>query len=238
MAAEGEISLLSKTTHQTWSPQPGAEEEEDADEEGEQHVKFLPPEGGVPSPELRGSESESSFTQEVSAETQSSGLEIPYTMPVRVSLGFETSQTSVHSTDTTLEFYDAPLSENQEREDEHKAIENDEEVVTINIKAPPENEHTEKEDLEQDDLSPNEQIPLLTSEDTGNEGQEVKEDQTFEGVGRSGLEQVAKMEEEEAAHSKKDERGVESNMPQEDGPTIGHEEESVHNQGNYLCHIS
>ncbi|XP_076011542.1 uncharacterized protein ahctf1 isoform X2 [Genypterus blacodes] len=260
MAAEGEISLLSTTTRQTWSPQPEVEEEEeegeeeeDADGEGEEHVKFLPPEGGIPSPQLRGSESESSFTQET--ETGPSALEIQDTMPAQVSLGLETSQTPVHSTDTTLEFYDASASE---REDEHRATESDEDVVVINIKAPPENEQTEKKDLAQEDLkqedlkqedlekqdmeedalSPNEQITLLTSKDTSNEGPGPKEDQMLEGVGGTGLEQVANVEEEEAAHSKTDERSVASNTPQEDGPPIGHKDELVYNQATSVEEIA
>lgn len=222
MAAEAEISLLSKTTHQTWCPQPEVEEEEEEeDADGEGHVKLLPPEGGIPSPQLRGSESESSFTQEVSAETTGpSALEIQDTMPAQVSLGFETSQTPLQSTDTTLEFFDASPSE---REDEHKAIESDEDAVILNIQAPPENEQTEKEDLAQEVLEKDadEQMPLLISKDIVNKELGVNEDQTF----GTGLEQVANVEEE-------DERSVASNTPQGDGPSIGHKDVLVYNQGN------
>ncbi|KAF7665770.1 hypothetical protein LDENG_00132010 [Lucifuga dentata] len=310
MAAEGEISLLSKTTHQTWSSQPGAEQEEDADEEDEQlHVKFLPLEDGIPSPQLRGSESNSSSTQEVAAETRSSGLEIPEKIQARPSLGLETSQASVHSTDTTLEFYDAPLSADREREDEHTTTEKDEEVVIVNIKAPAETEDAEmegaeaegakmedtetetiekegaeKEDAEteaaetegpkmeaaetenakmedaetegaeiedaeteesvQKSLTSNEQIPLPILEYTENEGQEVKRDLlsfTFEEVTGIGLEQEAKMEEEEGVKSVKEEEElgiVESSRAEEDSSTNGHEEVSGHAHATHIQEIA
>ncbi len=227
MAADSEISLLtrgstlSKATRKTWSSQP-AEEEEDGDEEGEQpHVKFLPPEGGVPSPQLRCFESESSSIREVAAESRPSDA-----TQARLSLSFDTSQTSVRSTDTTLEYYDAPLSEEQEGEEAHAAAEKDEEAVTMNIKDPADNEEPEEKP------SPAaEQTPLLTSEDQEKEEEEAKEDETFEDVMEIGLEQEVKNE-EEVHPEKEDEEDVELSSKQEDAATLDQEETSSHDQGN------
>lgn len=225
MAADSEISLLtrgstlSKATGKSWSSQP-AEEEEDADEEREQpHVKFLPPEGGIPSPHLRCSESESSSIHE---ETRPSDA-----TQARLTLSFDTSQTSVQSTDTTLEFYDAPLSGDQEIEEGHTATEKDEEVVTLNIKA-----LTEKEDPEEKTSQTTEEIPVLTSENREKEEDEVKEeDKTFEDVMEFGLEQEAKNE-GEVQSEKEDEQDVESSSKQEDAATLDQEETPSHSQGN------
>ncbi|XP_018522322.1 protein ELYS isoform X3 [Lates calcarifer] len=223
MAADSEISLLtrgstlSKATGKSWSSQP-AEEEEDADEEREQpHVKFLPPEGGIPSPHLRCSESESSSIHE---ETRPSDA-----TQARLTLSFDTSQTSVQSTDTTLEFYDAPLSGDQEIEEGHTATEKDEEVVTLNIKA-----LTEKEDPEEKTSQTTEEIPVLTSENREKEEDEVKEeDKTFEDVMEFGLEQEAKNE-GEVQSEKEDEQDVESSSKQEDAATLDQEETPSHSQ--------
>ncbi|XP_070787032.1 protein ELYS [Enoplosus armatus] len=216
MAADSEISLLtrgstpSKATRKTWSSQP-AEEEEDGDEEREQpHVKFLPPEGGIPSPQLRSS------IHEVTAESKPSDA-----TQARLSLSFDTSQASVRSTDTTLEYYDAE----QEAEEGHTATEKDEEVVTMNIKG-----LTEKEEPEETPSPTIEQAPLLVSEDSEREEvEEVKEDEIFEDVMEIGLEQEAKNE-EEVQSEKEDEQDVESSSEQEDAVALDQEEMSSHNQ--------
>ncbi|XP_051235126.1 protein ELYS isoform X7 [Dicentrarchus labrax] len=190
MAAESEISLLargstlSKATRETWSLQP-AEEEEEGDEEGEQsHVKFMPPEGGVPSPQLRCFESESSSIYKDAADSRPSDA-----THAQLSLSFDSSQTPVRSTDTTLEYYDAPLSE--EQEEEHTDPEKKDEVVTMNIRG-----LTEKGEPEEKPSPIIEQTPLLTSEDLEREEEEAKDDEIFEDVMEIGLEQEDKTEEE------------------------------------------
>ncbi|XP_060923827.1 protein ELYS isoform X2 [Limanda limanda] len=211
IAADSEISLLtrgpimSRATAKSWSSQP-ADEEEDGDEEREQpHVTFLPPEGGVPSPQLRGSESESSSIHEAVEIIPSDATQ------AQVSLSFDTSQTSVQSIDTTLEFYDAPLSQEQEIEEEHVGTEEDEEVVTLNIKASTENEETEESH------SPaTEQTPVQTSEKEEEEAQEDEE------VMEIGLDEEVENE-EDVQTEKEDEQDVESSS-KEDAATIDHEE--------------
>lgn len=234
MAADSEISLLtrgptlSKATRKTWSSQPaeeeedGDEEEEDGDEDGEQpHVKFLPPEGGIPSPKLRCCERESSSIHEVAAESRPSDA-----TQARLSLSFDTSQTSVRSTDTTLEYYDAPLSEEQEGEEVHTATEKDEEAVTMNIKGLSDNEEPEEKPP-----PIAEQTPLLTSEDLEREEEETKEDETFEDVMEIALEQEVKNE-EEVQSEKEDEEDVELSSKQEHAATLVQEEMPSLDQGN------
>lgn len=234
MAADSEISLLtrgsiSKATHKTWSSQP-AEEEEDGDEEEEQpRVKFLPPEGGIPSPQLRCFESESSSIHEVAAETRHSDA-----TQARLSLSFNTSQTSVRSTDTTLEYYDAPLpglSEEQEGEEGRVAAEKEDEVVTVNIKG-----LNETREPEEEPSPTTEESPPLTSEDVEKEEEEeeAKEEETFEDVMEIGLEEEAKNE-EEVQSKVEDEK--ESSSEHEDAPTLHQEEISSHNEGNSLQNL-
>ncbi|KAG7236055.1 hypothetical protein INR49_001457 [Caranx melampygus] len=218
MAADSEISLLtrastlSKATGKTWSSQP-AEEEEDGEGEREQpHVKFLPPEGGIPSPELRCSESESSSVHEVAADTGPSDA-----TQTRLTLSFDTSHnTPVRSTDTTLEYYDAPLLADQEEEEEgHMATEKDEEVVTLNIK--PQSEMEEPEEK----LSPTtEQTSILTSEYIEEEKEETKGDEVFENAMEFAIQQEAKTGED--VQSEKED--VELSSKQEDAGTLDHEE--------------
>uniref|UniRef100_A0A4W5M1R6 AT hook containing transcription factor 1 n=1 Tax=Hucho hucho TaxID=62062 RepID=A0A4W5M1R6_9TELE len=98
-----------------------------------QTTGFLPPRVREPSPERGESESGSSG-QEVAVVTA-----LPSTLSGRLSLGLETSQASVLSTDTTLEFHDAPLPEDLEMEELQQPAnevtdeEEDEEVV-VNLK--------------------------------------------------------------------------------------------------------
>ncbi|KAM7014950.1 uncharacterized protein ahctf1 [Tautogolabrus adspersus] len=224
MAADSEISLLtrgsllSKASRKIWSSQP-AEEEEDGDEEEEQpHVKFLPPEGGIPSPELRCFESEPSSLSEVAAETK----------PSHLSLSFDTSQASLRSTDTTLEFFDAPLSAVQEGEEVHAASEEDEVVVTMNRKG------LREEEEQQEIPSPiTEQTPPLTSEDhTEDDDKEdtppVTEDEIVEEVIEVGLDQEVKNE--DVLSENEDEQHVESNSRQEGAALLDHEQLSSHNE--------
>ncbi|XP_075965904.1 uncharacterized protein ahctf1 isoform X2 [Anarhichas minor] len=216
MAADSEISLLtrgpmlSKVTHKTWSSQP-AEEEENGDELEEQPcVKFLPLEGGIPSPQLRCFESESSSIHEASPETQA-----------QLILSFDSSQISVRSTDTTLEYYDAPLpdmSEDQEVKQGHTATEKEEEVVTVNIK-----------ELEEKTSPTTEETPLLTSEDIERGEEEVKEDETIEGVVEIGLEEEMKNK-ENVQSKEQDKQDVESVSEHEDAAPLHQVEISIHNQ--------
>lgn len=222
MAADSEISLLtrdpilSKATRKTWPAQPAEEDEDDEEEEREEpHVKFLPPEGGLPSPELRCFDSESISIHESAAETRPSDA-----THTKLNLSFDTSQKS----DTTLEFYDALLlPEDQEREEGQTAEED--KVVTVNIKNPTENEEAEEQ------LSQTiEQTPVLTSEDTAREEEEEEnEDETFEDVMEIGLEEEAKHV-EEVLSKEEDEQEVQTISKHEDAATPPQEEMST--QGN------
>lgn len=234
MAADSEISLLtrgstlSKATAKTWSSQP-AEEEEDGEEEREQpHVKFLPPEGGIPSPELRCSESESSSVQEVAADTGPSDA-----TQTRLTLSFDTSHnTPVRSTDTTLEYYDAPLLADQDEEEEeeaHMATENDEEVVTLNIKP-----QSEIEESEEKLSTTTEQTPVLTSENIEEEKEETKEDETFENA----MEVAIQQEEKTGEDVQLEKEDVELSSKQEDAETLDHEEITNDSQGNSFAEFA
>lgn len=219
VAADSEISLLtrgstlSKATRKTWSSEP-AEEEEEEEQEGEQSsVKFLPPEGGIPSPQLRCFESESTY--EVAAESRPSDA-----TEAQLNLSLDVTHTSVRSTDTTLEYYDAPLSQEQEE---------DEGVVTLNIK-----HLAEKGEPEENPSQTSEQTSLLATGDLEQEEggeEEVKEDETSEDVMETGLEQEAKNE-EEVQSEKEDKDDVESSDKQEEPSPLDQEETSLHNQGN------
>uniref|UniRef100_A0A667ZPB3 AT hook containing transcription factor 1 n=1 Tax=Myripristis murdjan TaxID=586833 RepID=A0A667ZPB3_9TELE len=197
--------------------------------EEQPHVKFTPPEGGIPSPQLRGFESESSSFQEITAETRSVGLALPGSVPARLSLGLETSQASVRSTDTTLEFYDAPLSQDLEKEKEHPCNETDDDVVVMKL-AP-----AEQKEPEPNSLTTTEQNPLLTVADGESESQDVKEDEASEEEMEIGLEQEGEEEKGERIETEKEDEGdAESSSKSEDGPTVDVEdaEESSHNHGN------
>uniref|UniRef100_A0A7N6FAH4 AT hook containing transcription factor 1 n=1 Tax=Anabas testudineus TaxID=64144 RepID=A0A7N6FAH4_ANATE len=195
-------STLSKATRKSWSSQP-------AEGEGEQpHVKFLPSEGGVSSPQLRCSDSESSSIHEATSETRPSDA-----TQARLSLSFETSQMSVRSTDTTLEYYDAPQSEEQEEEEGHMATKNDEEIVTLNIKSLSDTEKTEEKPLPTTKQTAD---PTSESrEEEEEEEEEVKEDETLEDVMESGVEQELKNE---------DEQEVQSSSKQDDAAPLEREE--------------
>lgn len=231
MAADREISLLtsgstlSKVTRTTWSSQPAEEEEEEGEKPS---VKFLPPEGGVPSPQLRCFESESPSVHEVAAESRPADA-----TQARLSLSFDTSQMSVRSTDTTLEYYDAPLSRDLGGEEEcTEEEERGEEVVTVSIKGP-----AEQEEPEEKSSPATEQTPVLTSEDVEQEEEEPKEEETFEDVMEIGLEQDAN-DEEEVQPEKENEQDVESSSKQDDAATLDQEETSSHNEGNSFAEFA
>uniref|UniRef100_A0A673BXT1 AT hook containing transcription factor 1 n=1 Tax=Sphaeramia orbicularis TaxID=375764 RepID=A0A673BXT1_9TELE len=136
----------------------------------------------------------------------------------QVSLSFETSHTSVRSTDTTLEYYDAPLSQDQEGEESPVDKDEDDGVVIVTIKTP-----EEKEELEQEPASAAEQAPLLSL----NEGDGVKEDETFEDLMAACPEQEDKRE-VVVESEKEDEVDVESSTKQEDNVTPDPGELSSH----------
>lgn len=187
MAADNEISLLarvstpSKPIHTTWSLQAAEHQEgnkDDGDKEVEMpSVKFMPPEGGVPSPQLQCFEEESLPIHKVSA---AATTQLDAAQP-KLNLSLETSQMTVCSTDTTLEYFDAPLSGEQEGEEDSVTAVKDEEVVTINITVQAEKDEPEKSSPTSDE------IPLITPEDVEKEDDEAQEE-TSE-VLETGLEQ-------------------------------------------------
>lgn len=189
MAADTEISLLnrvstpSKVTHKTWSLQV-AELEEGGDKGGDQEVeipcvRFMPPESGIPSPQLKSFEDKSPTIQEVTG-TQSD--------PAQLNLSLDASQMSVRSTDTTLEYFDAPLLGELEGDEDGVTAAKDESVVTTNIPIQAEKEEPEKTS------AASEEIPVMTSEDAEREEEEAKKKEISEQL-KTGLEQEAKNEE-------------------------------------------
>lgn len=192
MAADSEISLLArsstpmKATHKTWSSYP-AEEEEDGEEEADRPgVKFASPEGVVPSAEPRSFDTTSATSQKVSAQSRlSEGA------PAKLILSFDASQTSVRSTDTTLEFFDAPLS--NEQDGEEAPSQRDQDVVTVDIQPPAEQEQAEEESP----APPAQQQPLQTTEDGVGEEEEANEEQIVEEAMEVYMKQGAEEEEEE-----------------------------------------
>lgn len=236
MAADSEISrltrssALSKATRKTWSLQP-AEEEEDGDEEGEQpHVKFLPSEGGIPS-QLKCSESELSSALEGAAEQKQSDA-----TQTHLSFNLDTSTTSVRSTDTTLEYFDAPLSINNEEKDGHVSTEkddDDDDVVTVNVKFLAEKEPAATAEVMASPAT--EQTLPLTSEDSEKEEDDVREENTPEDVMEVDLDQEAKTE-EEIQSNKEDDLDVESSTKQ-DAAIVDQNETSIHLQGNLFLFV-
>lgn len=219
MAADNEISKLSrgsKATHKTWSSRPAEEEDAEKDEEvveeEEEHprVKFLPPDAGVASPQRRRSESEPSSTQEEAAEGNPSAAS-----QIHDSVNFDTSRTSVQSTDTTLEYYDAPLSEDpkgakaQMLEDE-----DDDDVVTLNIRPVAEKEPESDRTTDQN--------PDLLSEDEIKVEEPVRGEEPCEEMSESAS--APRVDEEQLAESKRDEEDTES---------LDLKEPSAHHEGGF-----
>ncbi|KAK6304226.1 hypothetical protein J4Q44_G00248120 [Coregonus suidteri] len=185
ISTENEISLLTRgsplpkaglaacTSHPAAADDDDEEElEEDEEEVKVTHVKFFPPPVREPSPENGESESGSSVQEVVVLTT------VPGVLPGRLSLGLETSQASVLSTDTTLEFHDAPLPEDLENEEELKQLANeviDEEEVVVNLKTPAEPEVQPPQE-EMQPTAANEPTLFLSVEEGHEEDQEVKEE--------------------------------------------------------------
>lgn len=191
MAADSEISLLArsstptKAAHKTWSSYP-AEEEDDGEHEADQPgVKFASPEGGVSSPEPRSGDPTSATSQKVSAQSRlSEGA------PAKLILSFDASQTSVRSTDTTLEYFDAPLS--NEQDGEEAPSQRDEDAVAVDIQPP-----AEQEQAEESPAAPAEQQPLQTTEDVVGEEEEADEERLVEEAMEVYMKQGAEEDEEE-----------------------------------------
>lgn len=176
MVGDNEISLLtrvstpSKATHKTWSLQV-AELEEGGDKDVELPcVRFMSPEGGITSPQLNCFEDKSPSIHKASVEGAKSAAAQP-----QLNLSLDASQMAVHSAETTLEYSNAPLSGEQEGEEDGVTGVKDENVVTINITVLAEKEEPEK-------TSPaSEEIPLTASDDVEREeGEEAKKEEISE----------------------------------------------------------
>lgn len=231
MAADGEISQLnrgsttSKVGRKTWSSQPA---EVEGDEEKQlPRVKFLSPEGESPSPQLRCFESDDSFTHEAAEETSPSDATRPH-----LSLSFDTSQASIRSTDTTLEYYDAPLSEDHRGTQSHTgADDDDDDVVTVNNKSV-----FKMEEPEENPETSTEQNLQLLSEDSEKEeeGNRLSEEEI------ESAPNVEANDEEKAVDSKREEdQIIVSNSEQEDIATVT-QEEPLHSKGGlffFICDI-
>lgn len=181
VAAEDEISLLtrvstpSKATHKTWSFQ-AAELEESGNQGGDKEVeipgvRFMPLEGGIPSPQLQCFE-DSSPTVPVD------GTPSDAAQP-RLNLSLDASLMSVRSTDTTLEYFDAPLS----GEEDGVSPPKDEDAVTVNLTAQAEMGEPETTSAASEDIPPMRE-----------EVEEAKEEEESEVV-ETGLEQETTNEE-------------------------------------------
>uniref|UniRef100_A0A8C5CP49 AT hook containing transcription factor 1 n=1 Tax=Gadus morhua TaxID=8049 RepID=A0A8C5CP49_GADMO len=133
----------------------------------------------------------------------------PGALPGRLSLGLETSLTSVLSSDSTLEFHDAPLGEDREEED----------VLVVSIKTPQDGE-TEKSVASTDDEEEEEEeeedilvVSLKTPQDGETEKSVASTDEEEEKV-----EEVVVDEEEEQQKSEEDAQG--EMVSQEDEKTV------------------
>lgn len=225
MAADSEINQLSrgsKATRKTWSSRRPEEEDEEEDEEGQHpRVKFGPPEGGVPSPQLRRSESEPSSTQEEGNPSAAS--------QINISVNFDTSLMSVQSTDTTLEYYDAPLSEDPQPAQGHipgEEEEEEEDVVTLNIRS------VSDEPEQTPDLTTEENLNLPSKVDVTAE-ESLREGDLCEEV--SGRGQALREHEEQGAESKgDDDLNMVSMSKDEDVASLDDEEPSSHHEGKLL----
>ncbi|XP_004067431.1 protein ELYS isoform X2 [Oryzias latipes] len=194
MAADSEISLLTKgspltkPTRKTWSSQLAEREEE----EEKHRVTFLAPKGGASSQRLRCSESDSSSTNEVAAETSPSA---PVSAGFNLSL--DTSQVSFQSTNTTLEYFDAD-------EPTNVCTDEDDDVVTVNIKPQMEKEASEI-NLTVEDAEKKEE---LVKEDTMKITPEEKSEEEVESSSKT--EHVETADHEEPSVRPKDKEETES----------------------------
>ncbi|XP_013872655.1 protein ELYS [Austrofundulus limnaeus] len=230
MAADSEISQLnrgsatSKVGRKTWSSQ--AAEVEGGEEKQLPRVKFLSPEGEPPSPQLSRCESGDSFTHEVAAETSPSDAARP-----RFSLSFDTSQASIRSTDTTQEYYDAPLAEDHRGTQSHTGADDDD-VVTVNIKSV-----TKMEEPEENPDASTEQNLQLLSEDSEKEEEFCKVNRPEEEM--EGGPNVEVNDEEEAVDSKREEdQNIVSNSEQEDISVVTQVELLHSKDGNQVTESS
>lgn len=151
-AADDEISLFNreKVPCMPWS----SHKEEDVQrEEPQSNLECLPPTGGSLSPHM--SVSNPPSVHEDTEEPK----------PHLVS-SFETSEMSIRSTDTTLEFYDAPLAEEQYSN-------NDDEDGVVIIKAASENEGSPQSILT------NKQVESEQEQEVPEEQEEHEENDTF-----------------------------------------------------------
>uniref|UniRef100_A0A3P9GZD5 AT hook containing transcription factor 1 n=1 Tax=Oryzias latipes TaxID=8090 RepID=A0A3P9GZD5_ORYLA len=163
-------SPLTKPTRKTWSSQLAEREEE----EEKHRVTFLAPKGGASSQRLRCSESDSSSTNEVAAETSPSA---PVSAGLNLSL--DTSQVSFQSTNTTLEYFDAD-------EPTNVCTDEDDDVVTVNIKPQMEKEASEVnltvEDAEKKEELVKEDTMKITPGEKSEEEEEVESSSKTEHV--------------------------------------------------------
>uniref|UniRef100_A0A8C5GMC3 AT hook containing transcription factor 1 n=1 Tax=Gouania willdenowi TaxID=441366 RepID=A0A8C5GMC3_GOUWI len=206
VAAESEISLLTrgatltKTRRETWSSQLAEEEEPSL-------AKFLPPQGSASSPQLRFSGSEASSIHEVPIETKTSDP-----AQARLRLSLDTSLPPVPSTDTTLEYFDAPFSVDVAAEDEFPVAEID--------------DKEEKEEEPLMDIQPS--LPLKAED--SNKEEERKETEIFEIV----LENEPQAETQEKDTLSK----VEGEQDIEQKPvSLDQEEEPLSSQGSSLSKV-
>uniref|UniRef100_G3PUZ3 AT hook containing transcription factor 1 n=1 Tax=Gasterosteus aculeatus aculeatus TaxID=481459 RepID=G3PUZ3_GASAC len=142
-------------------------------------------------PPIRSKESRITFIEEESPEPEKApaGTRLSDATPAQLSLSFDTSELSVRSTDTTLEFYDAPLpdtSEAQDVKEGHSAAEMEDQVVTVNIQGLAENQEPTESTSAATEQTP---LLLLTSEDIERGEEEGEEDDTIEDVFEIGLEE-------------------------------------------------
>ncbi|CAL8364656.1 unnamed protein product, partial [Gadus morhua 'NCC'] len=208
-AADSEISLLTRGSPLPGGPlKPWASRAEGGAGETTPRVTFMPPAGGVPSPQLRGSDSDASSLEELPESRGALSLP-PGALPGRLSLGLETSLTSVLSSDSTLEFHDAPLGEDREEED----------VLVVSIKTPQDGEteksvaSTDEEEEEEEEEEDILVVSLKTPQDGETEKSVASTDEEEEKV-----EEVVVDEEEEQQKSEEDAQG--EMVSQEDEKTV------------------
>uniref|UniRef100_A0A8C2WP39 AT hook containing transcription factor 1 n=1 Tax=Cyclopterus lumpus TaxID=8103 RepID=A0A8C2WP39_CYCLU len=175
-------------------------------------------------PPLRSKESRITFIEEAESPEPEKETRPSDATQAQLSLSFDTSQISVRSTDTTLEYYDAPLpdlSEDQEEED----------VVPVNIKG-----LTGNQELEEETSQTTEQTPLLTSEDIERAEEEVKEDEESEDGMEIGFEEETKNKEK--VHAKEqDEQDFKSISEDKEAATLHEVDISIHNQGKFCSNF-
>ncbi|MEQ2211573.1 hypothetical protein XENOCAPTIV_007391, partial [Xenoophorus captivus] len=174
-----------------------------------QHPSTIHKEGRSITPPLRSKESRITFIEEAETVEIEKGIRwingdvAAVANPsaggqTHVNVNFDTSQTSVLSTDTSLEYYDATLSEDPKgARGPMVAEDDDDDVVTLNIKPVTENEPEQRSDITI------EQSFNLPSEDADKEEEFLKEAEPCEEVTEGASDQ--KVYEEERAESRREE---------------------------------